>query len=151
MARILTSDLPDEDWLLQGSWDAGATGTDGLHPHVDLLTRAKVLDLVAGGEKRLLVHSCPIRTWNKPSKALQMRHGQMDAHPPDSKIKPQEVKQRSNPWKVGKGWKVVPWKGTSRKIHVIRFGAPGLPTLPRSVGYQLAGGQLLCRRQFARR
>lgn len=142
MARILTSDFPDEDRLLQGSWDAGATGADGLHPHVDLLTRAEVLDLVAGREKRRLVHSCPVRTWNKPSKALQMRHGQMDARPPDSKIKPQEVKQRSN--------KLLPWKGTSRKIHVIRFGTPGLPTLPRSVGYQLAGGQLLCRRQFAR-
>lgn len=143
MAPVLTGDLPDEDWLLQGSWVAGATGTDGLHPHMDLLPRGKVMDLVAGGEKRLLVHSCPVRTWNKPSKALRMRHGQVDAQPPDSGIRPQELKLRSN--------ELLPWKGSSRKIHVIRFGAPGLPTLPKSVGYQLAGGQLLLiRRQFAR-
>lgn len=39
---VLTEDLPDEHWLLQGGRDAGTAGTDGHHPHVDLVPRAEV-------------------------------------------------------------------------------------------------------------
>lgn len=75
---VLTEDLPDEHWLLQSSWDAGSAGTDSHHPHMDLVPRAEVWDRVAGGKKRLLVHSFPVRTCNRRSTALWMSHGQTD-------------------------------------------------------------------------
>ena len=78
---VLTEDLSDEDWLLQSSRDAGTTGADSLHPYMDLVTGAEVLDCVPGGKKRLLVRSCPVCTYDEPSRALQACHGQTDTRP----------------------------------------------------------------------
>lgn len=60
VSPVLTGDLSDEHRLLQGSRDAGAAGADSLHPHLELLTGAEVLDRVPGGKKGLLVHLCPV-------------------------------------------------------------------------------------------
>lgn len=75
---VLTEDLSDEDRLLQSSRDTGTAGADGLHPHLDLVTGVEVLDGVAGGKERLLVRSCPVCTYDEPSRAHQRCNGQAD-------------------------------------------------------------------------
>lgn len=140
---VLTEDLSDEDWLLQSSRDTGTTGAESLHPYVDLVARAEVLDCVPGGKKRLLVRSCPVCTYKEPSRTLQVCKGQTDTHPKQQDQATGDETQRQRTSSLQR----LNDLGQQQKKY---FREVGHPTLPRRVGYELlAEAQLLSRRLFA--
>lgn len=126
--------------MLQSSRDTGAAGAESLHPYVDLVTRAEVLDCVPGGKKRLLVRSCPVCTYNEPSRTLQVCKG---AHPKQQDQATGDETQRQRTPSLQR----LNDLGQQQKKY---FREVGHPTLPRRVGYEmLAEAQLLSRRLFA--